>query len=71
MSVKTTVYLPEELKASLERESERRGCSEAEVIRDAIARVVSRPKPRAGFIKGDVEPLAERVEELLKGFGEH
>jgi predicted transcriptional regulator len=66
---KTTIYLPEELKAAVEREAKRRGTSEAEVIRDAIARAVSRPRPRAGIITGG-EPIAHRVDELLAGFGE-
>lgn len=70
MSVKTTVYLPDDLKAALSREAARRQCSEAEVVRDAISRAVARPRPRPGIIKGDGEPIAERVDELLKGFGE-
>lgn len=67
MSVKTTVYLPEELKRALENEAARRGVSEAQLIRSAIAEAVARPRPRAGFIDGD--PIADRVDELLAGFG--
>jgi len=37
MSRKTTVYLPEPLKDAVERAAQRRGCSEAEIIRQAIA----------------------------------
>ncbi len=70
MSVKTTIYLPDDLKAALTREAQRRQCSEAEVVRDAISRAVARPLPRGGIIKGGGEPIAERVDELLKGFGE-
>lgn len=65
---KTTVYLPDDLKARVEREARRRSTSEAEVIRDAIASAVQRPRPRAGLF--DAEPFAERVDELLDGFGE-
>ncbi len=67
MTAKTTIYLPEELKRAVEREARRRGESEAEVIRRAIAAAVVRPLPRDGII--DVEPFADRVDELLEGFG--
>lgn len=69
MTRKTTLYLPDELKAAVERESRRRGCSEAEVIREAISRSVVRPRPQAGLVEG--EPFADRVDELLAGFGAH
>lgn len=69
MTRKTTLYLPDELKAAVERESRRRGCSEAEVIREAISRSVVRPRPRAGLLDG--EPFADRADELLAGFGAH
>jgi predicted transcriptional regulator len=65
---KTTIYLPEGLKAAVEREARRRGCPEAQVIRDAIAAMVTHPEPTAGFI--EEEPIAERADELLGGFGE-
>ena len=68
MTNKTTVYLPDELKTALEREARRRGSSEAEVIREAVRAAVSRPRPTAGIIAG--EPLADRVDELLAGFGD-
>ncbi len=68
MSVKTTIYLPDDLKRAVEREARSRGVPEAEVIREAVAAAVSRPRPRPGIIDG--EALAERVDELLDGFGE-
>lgn len=68
MARKTTVYLPDDLKAAVERDARRLGLSEAEVIRRAIAGAVQRPRPRVGIIEG--EPIAERVDELLSGFGE-
>ena len=68
MSRKTTIYLPDDLKAAVEREARRRGCSEAQVVRDAVTAAVTRPRPTAGLL--DTEPLAARVDELLVGFGE-
>jgi hypothetical protein len=67
MSVKTTLYLPNELKAEVEREARRRGIAEAEVIRLALAAGLSRPRPNAGIVDGPA--IAERVDELLDGFG--
>lgn len=68
MSTKTTIYLPDDLRVSVKAEAKRRGCSEAQVIRDAISRAVERPRPTAGILDG--EPIADRVDELLDGFGE-
>jgi predicted transcriptional regulator len=65
---KTTIYLPDDLKAAVEREAASSGLSEAEVIRRAIRAAVDRPRPRSGIITG--EPIAERVDDLLTGFGE-
>jgi hypothetical protein len=64
---KTTVYLPDDLKARLARHARLTGKSEAEVIRRAIAGVLGSPGPTAGFL--DSAPLARRVDELLEGFG--
>jgi hypothetical protein len=66
---KTTLYLPDGLKGAVEREARRRGIAEAEVIREAIARAIARPAPRAGLFASE-EPLAARVDELLAGFGD-
>lgn len=68
MSTKTTIYLPVELKAAVERTALRRGCSEAEVIRRAVADAVDMPRPASGFLDG--EPFADRADELLAGFGD-
>ena len=68
MAVKTTVYLPDALKRALAVEAAASGRSEAEIIREAIAARVGSARPAAGFLDG--EPIAERVEELLAGFGE-
>jgi hypothetical protein len=66
---KTTLYLPDELKAAVEREARRQGVAEAEVIRRAVAASVERPAPRPGLFASD-QPIASRAEELLEGFGE-
>ncbi len=65
---KTSVYLPSDLKAALEREAARRGVSEADVIRAALRDAVVRPEPTLGLF--EAEPFAERVDALLVGFGE-
>ncbi len=68
MAVKTTVYLTDDLKRALEVEAAASGRSEAEIIREAIAARVGSARPGAGFLEG--EPIAERVDDLLAGFGE-
>jgi predicted transcriptional regulator len=72
--VKTTLYLPEELKQALERAAAERDISEASLIREALAEKVGdleRPRPKAPlFPEGLGEArAAERVDELLAGFG--
>ena len=72
--VKTTVYLPEDLKATLSRVAAERSISEAELIREALSEKVSAAtatRPRVALFAeglGD-ESVAERVDELLAGFG--
>ncbi|MEI2638443.1 MAG: CopG family transcriptional regulator [Microthrixaceae bacterium] len=70
MSVKSTVYLPDDLKAAVEAEAKRRGCSEAALIRDSLrAAVRIAPEPaRIGVFAA--EPFAGHADELLAGFGE-
>ncbi len=65
---KTTLYLPTELKAAVERQARVRGIAEAQVIREAIAAAVVRPAPRAGLIESP-EPIAAHADELMEGFG--
>jgi Arc/MetJ-type ribon-helix-helix transcriptional regulator len=72
--VKTTVYLPEDLKAKLARISAAEGVSEAALIREAIRKVIQErvpPKPRIPLCQeGLGDPvIAERVDEFLEGFG--
>ncbi len=71
---KTTVYLPEDLKISLKRISEEEGRSEAEIIREAIQIAVQKhqnPRPKVPLTQqGLGDPtIAERVDDLLQGFG--
>jgi hypothetical protein len=68
---RTTVYLPEDLKAAVKRAARQRGISEAEVIREYIRAGVgvAKPRPRGGLYTGS-EPTARRVDEVLGGFGE-
>ena len=71
--IKTTVYLPEPLKRSLQRLAKRVGLSEAQLIRDAIERAVQEqptPRPRLPLFASNDPDLAERVDEALAGFGE-
>lgn len=70
---RSTVYLPDELKAALERTAASEGRSEAEVIRGALAAATAAhayPAPRLPLFESGDETLAERVdEELARGFG--
>jgi hypothetical protein len=68
---KTTVYLPLELKTALKRAAQRRGASEADIIREAIQRAVSdeRPRPNGGLFASD-DPIARDADAHLTGFGE-
>lgn len=73
VAIKTTVYLPDDLKAAVERLASQRGTSEAEVIRTAIrtlAGAAEPPRPRVGYAASGDGSLASRVDELLEGFGE-
>lgn len=74
---RTTVYLPDDLKAALERTAERERRTEADIIRESLATALAareRPRPRVplgNYSLGD-PTIAERVDEILaSGFGEH
>lgn len=71
---RTTIYLPDELKAALERAAAAEGKSEAEIVRAAVATataVHAHPAPRLPLFESGDARLAERVdEELARGFGE-
>lgn len=67
---KTTVYLPKALKVRVAATAQARGTSEAAVIRDALDLYTDRPRPRLPLFSSGDPTLAERVDELLEGFGE-
>lgn len=71
---RTTVYLPDELKAALERTAAAQGKTEAEVVRSALAAATAEaahPRPRLPLFDSGDPTLADRVdEELAAGFGE-
>jgi hypothetical protein len=71
--VKTTVYLPEELKTRIAEIARRDGMSEAAAIRAALdeyARNHEPPRPRFPLFSGDdLEPITD-WDEAMRGFGE-
>jgi hypothetical protein len=70
---KTTVYLPGELKDALRRAAAASGRSEAELIREGVGLVVGTHRvaeARLPLFESGRPDLAERVDELLRGFGE-
>lgn len=70
---KTTVYVPDGLKADLGRAAARTGRSEAELIREGIRIVTERgagSEPRLPLFASDQPDLAEHVDDHLAGFGE-
>lgn len=71
--VKTTLYLPDELKAALRREAVRTHRSEAEIIRIALTRLLGvgqRARPRFGQYGGAALTVAETAAAFADGFGE-
>lgn len=69
---KTTLYLPDDLKAELERAARETGRSEADLIRDGIRLALARqqpPAPTIGILVSADPHFAEKVEEHLDGFG--
>ncbi|HEY5880702.1 MAG TPA: CopG family transcriptional regulator [Nakamurella sp.] len=69
--VKTTIYLPDDLKEAIVRVARQRGMSEAEVIRESLRETVGRRrvKPQGGlFASGS--PIAREADRHLAGFGE-
>jgi hypothetical protein len=69
---KTTVYLPERLKADLALAAVESGRSEADLIREGIELVTARvggTEPLLPLFASGTPDLAERVDEHLAGFG--
>jgi hypothetical protein len=70
---KTTIYLPDDLKRALAQVAAARGCSEAQLIRDALrglAEQAGPPRPRLPLFRSGKPRLAERVDRALAGFGQ-
>lgn len=71
--MRTTVYLPEDLKRRLSEAAAADGTSEASFIRTALERVIRErhgPRPNLGIFAFGDPTFAERVDEHLEGFGE-
>lgn len=70
---KTTVYLTEDQKRALARAALASGRSEAELIREGVDLVTSARRvaePTLPLFDSDDPTIAERVDDLLDGFGE-
>lgn len=66
------MYLPDEVKAALDREAARTHTSEAELIRTAVIRLLgmtTRPRPRFGQYRGEPMTVEEIDAALADGFG--
>lgn len=70
---KTTVYLPADLKRALRRAARSTGRSEADLIREGVGLVTGTHRiaePRLPLLESGQPDLADRVDELLRGFGD-
>lgn len=70
---KTTVYLPDDLRARLARAAKVSARSEADLIREGVELAVERatpPLPSFGIFGSGDGTLSQRVDELLDGFGQ-
>jgi hypothetical protein len=70
---KTTVYLPKALKQALARTARQRRQSEAELLREAVARLTGEtedPAPRLPLFRAKGPSIAQDVDSGLVGFGE-
>ncbi len=69
---KTTVHLPDDLKAALRRAAVETHRSEAEIIREGIRLAIAQNRPPAPTIPIGVSAdphFAERIDEHLTAFG--
>lgn len=67
--MKTTLYLPEELKSRLKHRALRVRRSEADIIREALAKDLAeeapRPRPRFGGFRSGDPTIGDRIDEIL------
>lgn len=71
---RTTVYLPADLKAALERVAREQGRSEAEIIREGVRSAVGgtlTPRPQIPLFASGQPTLADDVDSAMAGFGQH
>jgi len=71
--VRTTVYLPEQLKVALEAKARREGRTQSDIVRESLKRTLrpSIDRPWAAVFNSGHHDTSERVDEVLaKGFGE-
>ena len=67
---RTTVYFPEELKSRLVEDATRRGVSEAEIIREAVAKELRRGRLTGGiFTGGSLDARDIESGDAMEGFG--
>lgn len=68
--VKTTLYLPDDLRGAIKSAAARHGASEADIIRDAITAGLNagRPRPRGALFTSGAA-IAARTDHALSGFG--
>ena len=70
--MKTTVYLPPELKRALRRIAAERQCSEAQLLREAVSRLTGESEaavPKLPLFRSTGPSIAEDVDRALEGFG--
>ena len=69
---KTTVYLPDDLKRALSRVARQRRQSEAELLREAVAKLTGEaevPAPALPLFRSKGPSIAHDVDRALTGFG--
>ena len=70
--VKTTVYLPAELKKALARVAAEQRRSEADLLREAVASLTaaaSAPAPRLPLFRAKGQSIASNIDKALEGLG--
>jgi hypothetical protein len=69
---KTAVYLPAGVKQALARLARQRQCSEAALVREAVARLTEErgaPAPRLPLFRSTGPSITEDLDDALDGFG--